>query len=90
MSKTDAQKYQLPGMPDLDRVERTLAEVQAGTLPPDQQAEKERYLQESLVAIHNALPSAEQLEGLTKGIEQLVRDVQAGKFKQEPSQGGEA
>lgn len=42
---------------------------------------KEQYLQDSVVAIHQALPSAEQLENLTRGIEQLVQDVQSGKFR---------
>jgi hypothetical protein len=82
MSETNnRQRYQLPGMPDLEQVERTLAEVKSGTLPPDQQAEKERYLRESLVAINAALPSVEQLETLARGIEHLVQGMQAGKFK---------
>jgi hypothetical protein len=77
-------------MPDLEQVERTLAEVKSSTLPADQQAEKERYLQESLVAINAALPSVEQLETLTRGIEQLVQKVQAGKFKPGADQGDQA
>ena len=51
--------YQLPGMPNLEQVQRTLVEVKSGTLPADQQAEKVQYLQESVVAIGNALPSVD-------------------------------
>ncbi len=95
MSETNGaharQPYQLPGMPDLEQVKRTLEEVQSGTLPADQQTEKEQYLRESYAAIQKALPTAEQLEGLARGIEQLVKDVQAGKFRKGTSgqQGGQ-
>jgi len=86
----ERQPYQLPGMPDLEQVKRTLEEVQSGTLPADEQAEKEEYLRESYAAIQKALPTAEQLEGLTRGIEQLVKDVQAGKFRKGTTdQGGQ-
>jgi len=80
MSGTNTgRKHQLSGMPDLEQVQRTLAEVKSGALPAEEQAEKEHYLQESATAIANALPSIKQIQGLTKGIEQLIHNLKGGR-----------
>jgi sulfite reductase beta subunit-like hemoprotein len=78
MSQTNRGNIQLPGMPDLEEVKRTLTEVEAGTIPPHQLTVKEHYLLESAIAMQDVLLSVEQLEGLTRGIEQLLKKRQAG------------
>ena len=85
---TSGRNYQLPGMPNLEQVQRTLAEVESGTLPANQRAEKVQYLQESVVAIENALPSVEQLQGLTRGIEQLLHNIKGGTLRTPTNESG--
>ena len=75
-------------MPDLEQVQHTIAEVESGTLPAVQRAEKVQYLQESVVAITKALPSVEQLQGLTRGIEQLLHNIKGDTLKMPTNESG--